>query len=76
MTEKRGPRYFWYRFLLVVGGMLGVLLAVQSIRTYNYVSQGLVREALFREAGRQGASIERSAQRANAGEWANLRRVA
>ena len=72
MKEKQGPGYIWYKVLLVVGALLGVLLLTQSIRNYHYVSQRLVLEELLREAARQCTSIARHAWQADARDPAQL----
>ncbi len=50
MPVQHSPRYLLFKVFLVVGALLSVLLLVQSIRTYRFVSGQLVRAALSREA--------------------------
>lgn len=50
MAEQRSPRYLLFKVFLVIGVLLGVLLLVQSIRNYRYVSGQLARAELNREA--------------------------
>lgn len=66
MDETRAPRYMLFRALIVIGAGLGVLLLVQSIRTYRFVAQRLVEDDLWRQAARHAASLARQAFRADA----------
>lgn len=60
-TEKRRAGYFWFKASLVAGTSLAVLLLVQSVTNYIYVSRRLVVEQTQRDAHRQVASLERQA---------------
>ncbi|MCS6954247.1 MAG: PP2C family protein-serine/threonine phosphatase [Bryobacterales bacterium] len=62
MPEKPGPRYFWMRLALILGMGLGLLLLIQSVVTYRYVSRRMVLEQLERESARQVAFLERHAR--------------
>ncbi len=68
MEETRAPRYLLFRALIVIGGVLGVLLLVQSIRTYRFVAQRLVEDDLWRQAARHAVSFSRQAFQADARE--------
>ncbi len=54
------PKNLWFKFSICVGGLLGLLLFVQSVRTYQYVSENLVRMEAGREAERRTNSISRA----------------
>jgi len=56
-------RYIWFKLSLILGAALGVLLLVQSIRTYVYVSRRLVEEELRRDAMKLAAELERQIRR-------------
>jgi hypothetical protein len=58
---KLGVHYLWFKLALVFGSLLGLWLLGQSIVTYYFVSQNIVREELLREARRQGDSIVQDA---------------
>ncbi len=62
MAEVRIPRYFLFKVLLVVGGLVGSLLLVQSVRSYRFVSQRLIEEELFRDTARQLGLLLQTAQ--------------
>ena len=75
MGETRAPRYILFRALIVVGAVLGVLLLVQSIRTYRFVTQRLVEDDLWRQAARHAVSFSRQAFRADAREPERLAQI-
>ena len=54
------PKNLWFKFSICVGGLLGLLLFVQTVRTYQYVSESLVRQEATREADRRMNSISRA----------------
>jgi hypothetical protein len=72
MEEAKAPRYMLFRALIVIGAGLGVLLLVQSVRTYRFVAQRLVEDDLWRQAARHAASLARQAFRADARAPENL----
>jgi serine phosphatase RsbU (regulator of sigma subunit) len=72
MTGTQAPHYVWFKLLLIVGSLLGLLLVVQSIRNYRFVSQRLVREQLRRDAVRQVTFVERHARQAAIRDPADL----
>lgn len=72
MPERVGPRYFWMRLALVLGMGLGLLLLVQSLLTYRYVSRRLVLEQLERDSARQVVFLERHARQMGVRDAAQL----
>jgi hypothetical protein len=58
---KLGTRYLWFKFALVAGSLLGLLLLFQSFATYYQVSRIMVLAELRREAQRQVNLIARDA---------------
>ncbi len=64
-----------FRALIVVGAALGVLLLVQSVRTYRFVAQRLVEDDLWRQAARHAASLARQAFRADARQVEQLAQI-
>lgn len=58
---KLGFRYIWFKIALAMGSVLGLVLLVQSVRTYYRVSEGEVHAYLRREAGRQLDALPREA---------------
>lgn len=73
MKQGRQPRFLWFKLSLVVGALLGVLLLVQSIASYYYVSRRLVRDEVRREAERYAVSLEREAREGNLRDNEELR---
>ena len=65
MTERKGQSYFVLKLLLVVGGILGVLLLVQSVGSYLWVSERMVDEALYRESARHASHVLQLAREAD-----------
>ena len=62
------PKYLWFKASIVFGVLLGLLLLVQSVMTYRYVSESLVRQEAGREADRRVLSIGRAARLTGARE--------
>jgi len=62
MPVTKGQSYFLFKLLLVVGASLGVLLLVQAIRNYRFVSQRMIHEELYREAARHSTDIAQMAR--------------
>jgi serine phosphatase RsbU (regulator of sigma subunit) len=58
---KLGFHYIWFKLALVMGSVLGLVLLVQSVRTYYRVSERNVIEELSREATRQRDALPREA---------------
>ena len=59
---KLGVHYLWFKLALALGSLLGLGLLGQSIVTYYFVSQNIIREELRAEAGRQVMSIGNEAR--------------
>lgn len=68
----RRPQQFWFKFALVLGCLLGVLLLFQSIFGYFFISRRLIEEQLYREAERQGMALERSVRQLRPQEAAGI----
>ena len=66
------PKNLWFKFSICVGGLLGLLLFVQSVRTYQYVSENLVRLEAGREAERRMNSISRALRLTGSNQSATL----
>lgn len=66
------PKFLWFRLSIALGLLLGLLLLVQTVRTYHYVSQSLVRQEAQREADRRMQSIARAARLTGSREPASL----
>ena len=58
---KLGFHYIWFKIALAMGSVLGLVLLVQSVRTYYRVSEGEVHAYLRREAERQLQALPREA---------------
>jgi serine phosphatase RsbU (regulator of sigma subunit) len=58
---KLGFHYIWFKLALAMGSVLGLVLLVQSVRTYYQVSQRDVIIELTREAARQRDALPREA---------------
>ncbi len=56
------PKFLLFRISIFFGLALGLLLLVQTVRTYQYVSENLVRQEAQREADRRMQSIGRAAR--------------
>ncbi len=54
------PKNLWFKISICTGALLGLLLFVQTVRTYQYVSDNLVRLEAGREADRRINSISRA----------------
>jgi hypothetical protein len=72
---KVRSRHLWFKQLLVLGLLLGLLLLIQSILTYYQVSRILVNSGLRRDAQQEVASLERSVRRSNTADLAELSQV-
>lgn len=75
MAEQAGHRYIFFKLLLVVGAVLGVLQLYQVISSYLFISDRMVEEALYRESARHLSYIlqrGREADARNAKQWSTL----
>jgi hypothetical protein len=76
MSPRKSPRGpFWFKTALAFGGLVGLLLLVQSVAGYFYVSRRLVRDQLQREADRQAIRLERSLRALGSPDQAAVRRA-
>jgi serine phosphatase RsbU (regulator of sigma subunit) len=55
------PRYLWFKALVFLGLVLGLLLLIQTVATYRYVVRGMVRAEAQREADRRVVYINKTA---------------
>jgi serine phosphatase RsbU (regulator of sigma subunit) len=72
MRRRVKPKYLWFKISIGFGMLLGVLLLVQSVLTYWYVTSNLVRQEAVREADRRTQSINRAARLTGTRESADL----
>jgi hypothetical protein len=63
MAEVLKSRQIWFRVFVVSGIVLGLVLLVQTVATYVYVSGSLVVEGARRDAERKALSLQRSMRR-------------
>ena len=56
------PKYFWFRLSIALGVALGLLLIAETLGTYRYVANSLVRQEAQREADRRLQSVARAAR--------------
>ncbi|MCP5120764.1 MAG: PP2C family protein-serine/threonine phosphatase [bacterium] len=75
MADTKAPRYILFRLLLVIGGLLGTMLLVQSVWNYRFVSARLMEEELLREAAQQANILGRHASQMRAREPEEVKRV-
>jgi len=66
------PRYLWFKISIAFGVLLGLVLLVQSVVTYRYVADSMVRQEAAREADRRFQSIGRAARLTGTRESAAL----
>ena len=66
------PKYLWFKASIIFGVLLGLALLAQTVLTYRFVSEGLVRQEAGREADRRKLSIGRAARLMGAYELATL----
>jgi sigma-B regulation protein RsbU (phosphoserine phosphatase) len=72
MIHKSKSRYLWFKASIVFGLLLGLVLLVQTVATYHYVSGNLIRQEAQREAERKALVLEKSARAAQARNAAHL----
>ncbi|HEU5022916.1 MAG TPA: SpoIIE family protein phosphatase, partial [Bryobacteraceae bacterium] len=58
-SRKKIAGYFWVKVSIGFGLILGLLLLVQTVGTYRYVSRSLVRQEAQNEADRKVSAINR-----------------
>jgi hypothetical protein len=69
------PKYFWFRLSIALGIALGLLLIAETLGTYRYVANSLVRQEAQREADRRKQSVERAARITRSPESSSLSSV-
>ncbi len=72
MDDGTKRTYFLFKFSIVLGMLLGLLLLAQSIFTYTYVARSMVRLEAKREADRKMQSIIRLSRTAGNRDVATL----
>lgn len=75
MAEVFRSRHVWFRVFIVSGILLGVVLLVQSVATYVYVSGNLVIERAQYDAERRALSLQRSMRRVDTSDVATLESI-
>lgn len=75
MAEVFRSRQIWFRVLIVSGIVLGVVLLIQSVATYVYVSGNLVVESARYDAERRALSLQRSMRRVDTSDVAALESI-
>ncbi len=74
-NEKRralANRFRWFRTWIVLGGLLALLLLVNSVVNYVFVSRRLVVDSLRRDMSRQIALLEKQIRDAGGPDHANI----
>ncbi len=66
------PRYRWLKVSLVLGGLLALLLLVNSVVSYVFISRRIVVEQLRREMGKHVVALERQFRQAPLKDNAHL----
>src|SRR3981189_1990223 len=72
MTDKNKFRYLWFKASIVFGLLLGLVLLVQTVATYHYVSGNLIRQEAQREGEPKALVLEKSARAAQTRNAAHL----
>ena len=71
----RQPKRFWFNTALVFGCAIAVLLLIQSIFVYLYLSRRIEVDQLIRDGDRLAARLERDVREARATDPATLTRI-
>jgi len=66
------PKFLWFRITIGFGVLLGLLLLVQTLLTYRFVSRSLIHQEASRDAVRRVQSIGRLSRQGNIDETAKL----
>ena len=69
------PRYLFFKLSVALGLLLGLILLLDTVVTYRYVSNVLVRQEAQREAQRKALSIGRAARLTHASDPHELEAV-
>jgi len=72
MDDSAKHTYFWFKASIALGMLLGLVLLAQSILTYRYVANSMVRLEAKREADRKMQSIIRLSRTAGNRDIATL----
>jgi serine phosphatase RsbU (regulator of sigma subunit) len=72
MEDSAKQRYLWFKASIVLGGLLGLVLLVQSILTYRFVANSMVRLEAKRESDRKLQAIIRGTRQAGNRDLATL----
>lgn len=75
MGSEARPRYLLFKLSIAFGLLLGLILLADTVMTYRYVSNVLVRQEAQREAQRKALSIGRAARLTHASEPQELEAV-
>jgi len=75
MDDNTKPRFFFFKASIVIGVLLGLLLLVQTVTTYRYVANSIVRQEAQREADRKVQMVMRAARASQMRDPAALRPV-
>jgi serine phosphatase RsbU (regulator of sigma subunit) len=62
MEDSAKSRYFWFKIPIVLGALLGLVLLFQTLLTYRYVANQMVRLEAKREADRKMQSLIRGSR--------------
>jgi sigma-B regulation protein RsbU (phosphoserine phosphatase) len=62
VDESTKPRFLLFKTSIAAGLLLGLLLLVQTVSTYRYVANNMVRQEAQREADRKAQSVQRAAR--------------
>jgi sigma-B regulation protein RsbU (phosphoserine phosphatase) len=62
MNDGAKSRFFWFKASIVLGALLGLVLLFQTVLTYRYVSNSMVRLEAKREADRKMQSLIRQSR--------------
>jgi serine phosphatase RsbU (regulator of sigma subunit) len=73
MDESPRYGYFWFKASIVLGVLLGLVLVLQTVWTYRFVADNMVRLEAKRESDRKLQSIIRLSRQAGNREIATLR---
>jgi serine phosphatase RsbU (regulator of sigma subunit) len=73
MEDSAKQRYLWFKASIVLGGLLGLVLLIQSIFTYRFVASSMVRLEAKRESDRKLQAIIRGTRQAGSRDLATLR---
>src|ERR1700733_13571670 len=72
MEDSAKQRYLWFKISIVLGGLLGLVLLVQSVLTYRFVANSMVRLEAKRESDRKLQAIIRGTRQAGNRDLATL----